>query len=208
LLISNSLINTTKMKYTTAVASLLAAAAAAPTAIQPVARQAESSPYFGVIAQRSASPIHFQPMNARGGRFYLGGKGPSSYCPEEVVGPENCPAGNVTTFAGGNQTLSLGVVVPGGQQVYVAPDGALSYTQAHSAYIPPGSTVTGFSRTKAPNSDAFGYLNWEKGFIACPGAAEDGWQVYGNIANGTFSNDCLGFSAIASPGNAPGAWQY
>jgi hypothetical protein len=195
------------MKYTAAFTAFLAAAMAAPTAVKPVARQSES-PYFGVLAQRSASPIHFQPMNARGGNFFIGGKGPSSYCPVETVGAENCPPGNTTTFAGGNQTLSLGVVVPGGQQVYVAADGALSYTVPHSAYIPPGSTVTGFSRTASPTSDLFGYLNWEGGFIACPGSADDGWKVYGQIANGTFSDECLGFSAIAAPVSAPAAWQY
>lgn len=183
------------MKYTTALASLFAAAMAAPAAL--VAKSAETSTYFTVISQRSASAIHFQNMNARGGGFFLGGKGPSSYCPGSVIGEENCPAGNTTTFAGGNQTLSLGVVVPGGQQVYVAPNGALSYTTAHSAYIPEGSIVTGFNRTAAPNSDAFGYLTWEDGFIACPCSAEDGWRVYGNITNGTFSDECLSFSAIA-----------
>lgn len=185
------------MKYTTALASLFAAAMAAPTAVQPVARQADASPYFTVISSRSGSPIHFQNMNARGGSFYLGGEGPSSYCPSESIGAENCPPGNTTTFAGGNDTLSLGVVVPGGQQVYVGPDGSLSYTTAHSAYIPPGSTVTGFSRTPAPNSDLFGYLNWDCGFLACPGSEEDGWKVYGNLDNVTFSDDCLSFSAIA-----------
>lgn len=185
------------MKYTTALASLFAAAMAAPTAIQPVARQAHTSAYFTVISQRSASPIHFQNMNARGGSFYLGGKGPSSYCPSEVVGAENCPPGDTTTFAGGDNTLSLGVVVPGGQQVYVRPDGSLGYTTAHSASMPPGSTVTGFSRTPAPNSDQFGYLNWDCGFLACPGSADDGWKVYGKLDNVTFSDECLSFSAIA-----------
>ena len=40
--------------------------------------------YFGVTAVRSASPIHFQPLTARGGKFYLGGGPPSSYCPPNV----------------------------------------------------------------------------------------------------------------------------
>lgn len=42
--------------------------------------------------------------------------------------------------------------------VYLAPGGALSYTQAHSAYIPPGSTITGFSREQGPETDAPIYL--------------------------------------------------
>lgn len=36
------------------------------------------------------------------------------------------------------------VEVPGGQQTYVASSGAVSYTQAHSAYTPPGAIIGGF----------------------------------------------------------------
>lgn len=71
--------------------------------------------YFGVMSTRSASPVHLLPLTARGGKFYLGGAGPSSYCPPNL--PEGaCPSGNSTVLAGGDVTLSLGVVVPGGQQ--------------------------------------------------------------------------------------------
>ncbi|KAL1793840.1 hypothetical protein ACET3X_007261 [Alternaria dauci] len=154
--------------------------------------------YFGVISSRSASPIHLLPLTARGTKFYLGGGPPSSYCPAETIGAENCPPGNTTVLAGGDVTLGLGVVVPGGQQVYVAPDGALSYTVAHSAYIPEGSHVDGFSRTAPANGNAFGYLNFDTGFVACPAAnATDGYQVFGQVAEGaTFGEECLGFSAL------------
>ena len=37
------------------------------------------------------------------------------------------------------------VVVPGGQQTYVAPNGEVKYTQAHSASQPPGSFISGFT---------------------------------------------------------------
>jgi hypothetical protein len=133
------------------------------------------------MATRSASPIHFRGLTARGGKFYLGGPGPTSYCPVEVVGAA-CPPGNSTVLAGGDETLSMGVIVPGGQQVYVAPDGALSYTQAHSAYIPPGSVRDGFSREQPTGGQSFGYLNFDTGFVACPAAnATEGYQVFGQV---------------------------
>lgn len=69
--------------------------------------------YFGVMSTRSASPVHLLPLNAIGGKFFLGGS-PSSYCPPQVG--DACPNGTSTVLAGGDVTLSLGVIVPGGQQ--------------------------------------------------------------------------------------------
>ena len=71
--------------------------------------------YFGVISARSASPVHLLPLTANGGKFYLGGDS-SSYCPPQVGETCNEYPGNYTVFAGGNGGLSLGVIVPGGQQ--------------------------------------------------------------------------------------------
>jgi hypothetical protein len=133
-------------------------------------------------------------LTARGGKFYLGGGPPSSYCPESVG--SGCPPGNTTVLAGGQGTLSLGVVVPGGQQVYVAKDGALSYTVAHSAAIPDGAVVDQFSKDAPSNGNSFGYLNFEEGFVACPAGTGDGYQVFGQVDGGNFGSDCLGFSAL------------
>jgi hypothetical protein len=71
--------------------------------------------YFGVISARSASPVHLLSLTANGGKFYLGGE-TSSYCPPQVGETCNDLPGNYTVFAGGSGTLSLAVVVPGGQQ--------------------------------------------------------------------------------------------
>jgi hypothetical protein len=93
------------MKSVAALSTLLACAAA------------QAPAYFGVISSRSASPIHLLPLQANGGKFFLGGTA-SGYCPSAAIGTETCDGlpGNVTTLAGGEVTLSLGVVVPGGQQ--------------------------------------------------------------------------------------------
>lgn len=76
---------------------LLAAAAPAPAASAPAA-----PPAFGVMAVRSASPIHYSQMNAAGQKFWLGGS-TSSYCPdiEGIV----CPPGNTTVFAAGGNAM-------------------------------------------------------------------------------------------------------
>lgn len=225
------------MKYTLAFAGLIAGALAGgecyapppkssdyPAPPAPTPTPTPGAGYFGVISSRSASPIHLLPLTARGGKFYLGGPGPSSYCPPNLPAG-SCPPGNSTVFAGGDGTLSLGVVVPGGQQVYVAPDASLSYTVAHSAAIPVGSIIDQFSKT-APGSNNLGSLSFETGFVACPvGAADQGYQVFGQTLDFEASSDCLGFSAltctlkpayphlhlltlVAAATDEPGAWQY
>ncbi|KAI1424552.1 hypothetical protein F5Y12DRAFT_715126 [Xylaria sp. FL1777] len=70
------------------------------------------------------------PINASGGKFYVN-RATSTYCPSGVSGLD----------------------------FYIAPDGSLSYTQAHSAYIPAGSTVTGFHRVGSHEPSSPFYLN-------------------------------------------------
>ncbi|EKG17832.1 hypothetical protein MPH_04888 [Macrophomina phaseolina MS6] len=159
---------------------------------------------FAGLAARSASPIHFGSINANSGKFWIG-KPTSSYCPSSVV--EDCETaypGNVTVFAGGDNTLGLDVSVPGGQQVYIAADGSLSFTQAHSAYTGEGSVQTGFSKSE---SGSFGVLSWTNGFIACPSA--NGTAPY-QIFGGGYTNNtaCLGFDFLTTNYTGAGAWQY
>ncbi|KAL4782527.1 hypothetical protein BJX76DRAFT_332507 [Aspergillus varians] len=184
---------------------LLAAAAPTPNS----ASTPEQPAAFTVLAARSASPIHYLPLNAAGQSFWLGGQ-PSTYCPL----PSNCPPGNTTVLAGDGASLS--VSVPGGQQIYVAPSGALKFTQAHSANIPPGSSYGPFEYTPGAQGSAFGYYNYSgwgaSGFMACP-TDDDRWQVFGALRNATVPSgdvdDCLGFSALAVPSNLTGqTWQY
>ncbi|PSN64231.1 hypothetical protein BS50DRAFT_65950 [Corynespora cassiicola Philippines] len=168
-----------------------------------VASTVAQAGYFGVMSARSASPVHLLPVQARGGAFFLGGEA-SSYCPPSL--PEgSCPSGNSTVFAGGQGTLSLGVVVPGGQQVYVGPDGALGYTPPHSTSKPEGSIVEGWNKTEA---GTFGHLSIGDGLVACPAGEGKGYQVYGQIEGVELGSDCLGFSALTVNATGPGAWQY
>ncbi|OOF95863.1 hypothetical protein ASPCADRAFT_207198 [Aspergillus carbonarius ITEM 5010] len=186
------------MKFTLAASVLPLLAAAAPS--QPKA--ARDTTTFSIMSARSGSPIHLLPLNAAGGAFYLGGE-TSSYCPIA----SGCPAGTETVFAGDGS--SLDVEVPGGQQVYVNPSGALSFTVPHSAYIPTGSSTGPF--TYSP-SKPFGTWSYGKGFMACP-TKDSKWQVFAASQNATVPSgnvsDCLGFDALAVAGNGSvAAWEY
>lgn len=83
------------MKFTITTLALPLLAASAPTPEPP------ANPAFGVMAMRSASPIHFAQLNAAGQKFYLHGE-TASYCPEQV---EHCPPGKQTVFAPGGGSL-------------------------------------------------------------------------------------------------------
>ncbi|KAL6237169.1 hypothetical protein BDW75DRAFT_92165 [Aspergillus navahoensis] len=196
-----------KLAFASSLLPLLAAAA--PTSTASLPNGAEQPAAFTVMAARSASPIHFLPLTASGQSFWLGGN-TTTYCPL----PSNCPPGNTTVLAGNGGSLS--VVVPGGQQIYVAPTGALKFTQAHSAYIPPGSSYGPFEYVPGPEGSVFGhymYSGWgASGFMACP-TEDNRWQVFGALQNATVPSgnveDCLGFSAIAVPSKLVGqTWQY
>ncbi|KAJ5969020.1 hypothetical protein PENPOL_c003G02723 [Penicillium polonicum] len=189
------------MKFTTTTLALPLLAAAAPIT-EPAA-----NPAFSVMAIRSASPIHYLQLNAAGQKFYLGGK-TASYCPTQV---SQCPPGNQTVFAPGGS--SLDTMVPGGQQVYVDPNGALSFTQAHSANIPQGSSLGPFNYAADEPWAHYAFAGWgATGFMACP-ADDNRWQVFAAIQNATVPHgnvdECLGFSAVALTytGDVP-AWQY
>jgi hypothetical protein len=168
---------------------------------------AASAQYFGLTAARSASPIHYQTLTASSQSIWLN-KATSAYCPENIEALGSCPSGEFTTFGGGEGRLGMGVVVPGGQEVYIEPDtGAVKYTIAHSAMKPEGSIVSGWT-TAAGNG--FGILSNENGgFLACPCEEEEGaWKVFAALEGLEFDDACLGFSALASNATEAGAWQY
>jgi hypothetical protein len=88
-----------------------------------------------------------------------------------------------------NTSLKMDVRVPGGQRVYVAPDGKLQYEVQHSNYIPEGSIVDGFMATgdfpNTPGRLTFLGENW----LACPaGEAVEGTEAYTVYAYAVFGN--------------------
>ncbi|KAL1975045.1 hypothetical protein VTN31DRAFT_3437 [Thermomyces dupontii] len=194
------------MKFLTLVISILpvlAAAAPAPAA------DTDSANAFRVMALRTGSGIHYLPMQARGSKFWLGGL-PATYCPEMV---ENCPPGKETVILGSS---SLYVQVPGGQNLYVTPEGELGFTRAHSTYVPPGAAIGGFKHVAGEPHGQWSFKGFgADGFMACPDDAENpsSWQVFAAMNNATVPTgnvkDCLTFTAAAVPYDGSfAAWQY
>ncbi|KAM0426368.1 hypothetical protein ACHAPT_008414 [Fusarium lateritium] len=119
----------------------------------------------------SIEEIHARVINARDKAFIIGASMPGTFC--GLDNTTDCPAGTSTQVD--ERMTALAAAVPGGQFIYVAPDGTISYPSAHSALRPPGSKVGGFrssqiiSECKMPIT----ILVWlpedgSRGMWACP----------------------------------------
>ncbi|KAL2037837.1 hypothetical protein N7G274_009311 [Stereocaulon virgatum] len=184
--------------------------------LQP--RQNTATAPFTLIAARSTSPIHLQPINANNATFWIG-KPTHSYCIPEVP-PADCPPGTETALTVGDGRASMDSEVPGGQDVYIsAINGALSFTEPHTEGGENGTT-TGFSYTNRTDGSlgefVFSGLN-ATGFVACPslnGSAP--WQIFAALPHlcdadvpGKNVSACLGFDALGDTyPNGTAAWQY
>lgn len=210
-------------------ASLLALAAASP------AERRQSSDAFSLNIRWSNSPLS-GPLNANGGSFWTG-KPTSSYCPDTVP---QCKTVNGTSFTVQDDKVFLNAVVPGGQQgafspsklsslpihlcpstnngntVYVSPQGQLTYTQPHSAYIPTGS-LTSLASWSAASGASF--LNPFLTFWLCNTEANpNAWSVWLEYTNGTTgaitnngsngSNACTRIALEAKPYKGDAAWEF
>ncbi|KAI0012655.1 hypothetical protein F4779DRAFT_567473 [Xylariaceae sp. FL0662B] len=192
---------------------LACSALASAMAITPRAGSVPAGPWTaGVWLQDQDSDLFFfgEGINASGGKFWIN-KDAAAYCPGSIDGLD-CSAypGSKTVFAGGNGTLSLDVAVPGGQQVYIAPDGSLSYTVPHSAQMPEGSITTGFSRSR---SEAFGAPvnlgNSDKFWYICPiGDGEPREKTYQLYIGHTEGEDCHVTQVRTYQSSGPDAWEY
>jgi hypothetical protein len=63
----------------------------------------DSTGPFIVVALRSASPIHLQPVNAAGEKFWIGVP-TASFCPSSV---NPCPPGTETVWANADALVSF-----------------------------------------------------------------------------------------------------
>ena len=174
--------------------------------VAALASSVSAANYFSLIAVDSTTPIHLREITASGQSLWIG-KPTGSYCPGNVKKMGGCPSGKNTNFAGGNGSLGMGTVVPGGQQVYIDREsGAVKYTQAHSADTDGGITG-GWSLTPQEGED-WSLLKYKRGLVACP-VGGNAYQVFANIKSVDFSPACIGpFYAIASPEKKADAWQY
>ncbi|KAK3313727.1 carbohydrate binding-domain-containing protein [Apodospora peruviana] len=170
-----------------------------------------STPFTLTVSNPSLPAIDGKPVTAGGQHWSIGGV-TSSYCPVAQVGSA-CPPGNITAIVAGAGGAAMDVMVPGGQGVYLRPDWNVGYTQAHSAYIPPGSLTTGFG---AYVGGGFVNLNgngWP--WVACPPTASGGgggvWNLVAkNSTNAASLNLCtpVNLKINPLPQGTYGAWQY
>lgn len=158
---------------------------------------------FAAIAARSGSKFHLSSINAHDQRFWLG-LDTSSQCPR---GEAHCARGNVTTFDGGSDALSMSVQVPGGQEVYIAQDGALGFSLAHT---PPGSEAIASKGFAKSEGRLFGGLSYvDGGFFACPvEGSPTVWQIFVNISHFRQSWSCVSFDVLTVNTTGIGAWEY
>jgi len=188
------------------VAALAGLVSAAPLA------ERQSTGAFGIIAIRSGSPVQNSVITASGNGFWIG-KPTVSDCPASVGNA--CPPGNETAFTYNNVTgtVSLDVEVPGGQIVYVTPDGEFGYSIPHSAVLPDGAVTTGFVYSPAASENSVGTLtfgNGAQGFLACPTANSTSvWSVSSTATNGSVPEQCLGINlATVAYDDGYAAWEY
>ena len=96
------------------------------------------------------------------------------------------------------------VEVPGGQQIYLAPNGYISFTAAHSISYPTGSIFAGFDIKGGEASTFAGYS-----LFACPvvGQPPPYYQVVANITG--VPSTCKSLLVLAETFTGGfGAWQY
>ncbi|KAI1450541.1 hypothetical protein F5Y02DRAFT_117842 [Annulohypoxylon stygium] len=165
----------------------------------------------GVWRQPATDDVFFvgNAINASGGKFYVN-NGTSAYCPDEVEGLD-CSAypGSKTVFTGGNDTLYLDVAVPGGQQVYIAADGSLSYTVPHSGALPEGANATGWRREMSESFGAPIVLGNNNQFWAiCPVTEGEPRERTYQVFVGLGGEGCLNTGVRTYTSSGPDAWEY
>ncbi|KAK7756957.1 hypothetical protein SLS62_000973 [Diatrype stigma] len=187
--------------------------AALGAAILPRQMSVPEGPWTaGVWRQDYTSDVFFvgDAINANGGKFWVN-RETSAYCPDGIEGLDCTQLpGTSTVFTGGNGTLSLNVAVPGGQQVYIAPDGSLSYTEPHSASMPDGSVSTGFSRQR---SESFGapvnvFNSIMEGWVACPVTEGEPRERTYQLFAGLQKEGCYDTAVRSYTSEGPNAWEY
>lgn len=88
-------------------ASVVTAASLLGASVQ--AQSSSESLTLGLMALRSASPIHFGSINAANSKFWIWGPGPKTYCPPNVTG---CQKTNSTLIDVNLENGAAGLVRP------------------------------------------------------------------------------------------------
>ncbi|SMR53084.1 unnamed protein product [Zymoseptoria tritici ST99CH_1E4] len=158
-----------------------------------------------LTALNPAQPFHNQPVQAAGQRFVIGGTA-ATYCPSSL--PEGvCP--NLTTTVLYGSGTGLATLVPGGQSLYIRPDGSIGFTQAHSIFVPAGS-YQGAIGTAYSNAGFWG-MNGSSWYACEAEGKGEGWYIYSGLFtkswNGSQCEEVM-LKVENLPMGTLGAWQY
>jgi len=126
-------------------------------------------------------------------------------------------AGTSTILATANTGgVSMDVVVPGGQQVYIdGTDSSFSFSSPH-AFPPAGAILTPFTYTAPASEGTVGTLSFGtdgQGFFACPTTDVAGpsegfpYQIF-SYAPGVADASCIGINIATTGFTGTGAWEY
>ncbi|OJJ80046.1 uncharacterized protein ASPGLDRAFT_135660 [Aspergillus glaucus CBS 516.65] len=175
----------------------------------------KTSKGFTVVAINPGSPVHNLKLDASSTNLYLNSE-TDVWCPPEAVKAGGCPGGNTTirdtpVLASANY---MSAKIPGGEHIYVDPNGHVRYTGGSDSHMEPGSSTNGFSQVEREwNYKA----NGADGFLACPfRGGNDIWEVFVNAKNITTYRGvdaCHPFKAQTTPwqssdGRDFAVWSY
>ncbi|KAF5645165.1 hypothetical protein F52700_2365 [Fusarium sp. NRRL 52700] len=178
-------------------ASLLGLAAAAPaeecTRTSPPKTDNSPAPKaFGLVALRSASPIHFTHFSASENGFLLG------YPADKQNATCSGKSDGTAIFRLSEGELYLYSTGKTQQRVYTdrsgMGQGVLQYDTVTKTPLPEAF------ETKGWKIDKYGNLNFAdaSGFTACPNGPDGAWTIWvatGNAHPGNTDKECLGFDA-------------
>jgi hypothetical protein len=183
-----------------AMASPCKPSSSTPTYSTPTSSTAPSSTAiapgdkFGIMALRSASPIHFAQVDAALGSIFLNLPSQNATC-DDGTKPTTAEYATFTLSDGGGLYLYAASATP--QQLYVDRSGMGQGKLGYTTGAQPGprnSERTGFTL------DQYDDLSFNgAGFLACPNSIDGAWSVWvdTNVSNPGGNSGCLGFNARA-----------
>ncbi|TGJ82079.1 hypothetical protein E0Z10_g6693 [Xylaria hypoxylon] len=161
---------------------------------------------FGILALRSASPIHFAQVGAALSSVFLNLPAQNATC-DDGTKPTTADYATFTLSEDGELYLYAASATP--QQLFVdrsgMGQGKLGYTTGAQP-IPRNGERTAFSLDESDDLSFNG-----AGFLACPDSIDGSWSVWvdAGVSNPAGNSNCLGFSARAVKiADAPNSCSY
>ncbi|MCJ1329673.1 hypothetical protein MMC10_006353 [Thelotrema lepadinum] len=190
-------------------ASFVAASGLAMALAAPLEPRQSVPTTVSLIALSSNSALQGQPINATGNQFFVG-LASGIYCP--VPAPDCAGFSNTTTIEVGGGGASMYDDVPGGQDVYVAQNGQLSFTTAHEEGIFPEGAYTGPFSIEPTGFGGYQLIftgDNSSGFFACPTGENGAWEILAKVSSGgAICAAAADVELAAIAVSEPGAFEY